>query len=177
VYQRHGFAVAYSTKVEVTQKVQALVAKGDEEGWDVAEGGRAIAELGGWSQAYSETVFQTNLANAYTAGRFRQVDTPELGNVIGAFKFRTRRDSNVRPNHAAAEGLIASPDDEIWDRLAPPLGFRCRCGLAIVTFFELKRLGLLKNGRVLRWSPPLINQAKRDKGFIGSRPDRRIYAA
>jgi SPP1 gp7 family putative phage head morphogenesis protein len=146
-----------------------------QEGVDVRQGSEIVQRLGDWSRAYADTVYRTNLTSAYTAGRFRQQEG--VSDVIGAFGFRSRRDDSTRPNHRAAEGLIAPPHDIIWERLSPPLGYNCRCSLRLVSRFELERLGLLRDGRVMRFEPATLAQAGPDKGFLSVRPDRRIYAA
>jgi SPP1 gp7 family putative phage head morphogenesis protein len=177
VYQRHGFAAARAAEIEVSQRVQRAIQKGMVEGWGVDKGEKTLEEIADWSRAYAETVYRTNCTSAYTAGRFRQAESGDVNDVIGAIEFNAVGDANTRPNHKAADGTIAPPGDAIWSRISPPLGYNCRCGIRLVSRFELLRRGLLRDGMVLRSVPASINRAGPDPGFIAIRPDRRIYAA
>ena len=52
-------------------------------------------------------------------------------------EFLATLDDNVRENHRAADGLIAAPEDPVWNSLSPPLGHNCRCTLRL--FHRLDR--------------------------------------
>ena len=132
--------------------------------------------MGDFTRAYSETVYRTNLTSAFAAGRFKQVESEEVRRVTPAFEFDAIDDAAVRPNHAAADGLIAAVNDPVWSRISPPLGHNCRCGLRLVDRFELKRRGLLRGFSVTPYFPPNFREAKPDDGFTkGGRPDGQIY--
>lgn len=179
----HVFSMARAVEQETVTRAQKAVAKAIHQGTgsvDLAQHIREIArkageDMAGWTRAYSQTVAETNLATAYSAGRFRQVSDPATASVIGALMFDGPADSSARPNHKAAIGLIAAPDDPVWDFLAPPLGFRCRHGLSFVDWLTLKRMGLvLPNGRVRAARIP--PGAGPDPGFRHTgRPDRVLY--
>jgi SPP1 gp7 family putative phage head morphogenesis protein len=177
VYARHGFALAKADELTIVDRVQKAIAAGISEGLGVRQGGELVEGLGDWGRAYAETVYHQNMANAYTAGRFMQANSEDVKDVIGAFEFRSRQDAATRPNHFAAHGTIAPTNDAVWALISPPLGFRCRCQLRMVSRFELERLGLLRQGRVEHVLPPTIHAAGPDPGFLGGRPDRRIYGA
>ncbi len=49
----------------------------------------------------------------------------------------------MRPNHLAADGFVAAVDDPVWQQLTPPLGFNCRCALAIVTKRKARQAGVI----------------------------------
>lgn len=80
---------------------------------------------------------RTRVAEARTAGALAAGRAAKVG-----LRFVTMEDERVRPNHAAAEGFVAHARDPVWFGLAPPLGWRCRCGLALVDRDELQRRGL-----------------------------------
>lgn len=42
-------------------------------------------------------------------------------------QYRTAGDANVRPEHAALDGITLPPSDPFWDSYYPPNGFGCRC--------------------------------------------------
>lgn len=176
VYSReHGFALAKSTSLEVTKKIQRLLFDGLARG-EAPERTREKIERLGFSRAYAATVYRTNVSTAYAAGRFAQAFDPDVGAIVAGFRFTTSRDPDVRPNHAVAEGIIAGQDDPIWDWISPPLGYNCRCSLAIVTKAEARRLGLLRKDGFMRKARARMG-AQADEGFgkVFGRPDRAIY--
>ena len=179
IYQeRHAFALARSTNLTLTQKVQETLSRAVRLGLDAETTEDSIARLGPWSQSYAETVYRTNLNTAFTAGRFRQAQDPDVAEVIGAFEFVAVTDRDVRSNHKAFHGLIASLNDPIWETASPPLGYNCRCSIIMVDKFTLKRRGLIEpSGRVTRFTPPGFSAARPDAGFEkrSARPDVAIY--
>ena len=176
VYERHGFALAQAAELSIVKRIQEFIAKALREGRTVPKAAETIAGIGDFTQAYAETVYRTNVATAYTAGRFQQAADPDIAEVIGAFEFNAVLDADTRPNHAAAHGLLASQNDPIWATYSPPLGFQCRCDLRLVDRFELRERNLLDTaGRTLRILPGTFSSAYPDPGFGHGRPDRRIY--
>lgn len=162
---------------KITQKVWEKTAELGSEGRSPDKARKILAEIGGFSQSYAETVYRTNLASAYTAGRFKEMEDPDVRAITPAFEFSAVNDVSTRHNHGAADGAIADSSDPIWDRLSPPLGFNCRCDLRVVHVFELRERGLIdKDGKVKRWLPATFKDAKADKGFTVTRPDRRMYS-
>lgn len=177
---RHGFAALRASQPTVTERVQLAVSKAIRTGErksDTAAEIRRVARLAGedmadWTDAYAQTVVRTNVNTAYSAGRFRQMSDPDIRQVIGALRYTAVGDHNTRPNHLAADGLVASVDDPIWQSLAPPLGFQCRCRVDFVTRSQLARMGYSEG------VPPAAHPsgAYADVGFRHSgRPDILIY--
>lgn len=178
LYQtRHAFALAKSTELELTKKVQQALARSFRSGESRPKTEDIIAALGGWTRAYAETVYRTNLNTAFTAGRFRMAQVPSVTKVIGAFEFRAVMDGDTRHNHAAAHGLVASQFDPIWETYSPPMGYNCRCRVRMVDRFELRQRHLLSaTGEVLTHKPANFADAYPDEGFERKhRPDRAIY--
>lgn len=182
--ERHSFALAQSADLQLTQRVQRLIVNFAQRGATLSDAETAISEIGGWTKAYAETVYRTNLSTAYTAGRFSQAQDPDVARVIGAFQYTAAKDSDVRrgrpqdngENHLAADGLIASTTDPIWDSAAPPSGHNCRCTVRMVPRSELKARGLVDgSGAVRRLLPASFASYRRGKGFGASRA-RAIYA-
>lgn len=167
---QHAFALARVTDLRVTQRVQQEIVRGLKEGFGVQESSANIARiLGGledYAGAYAETVFRTNASTAFTAGQMQQAQDPDVAEVVPAFEFSSVGDGDTRPNHQAANGLIAPTDHQIWKTFAPPLGHRCRCDLITLDIYELRRRGLIdESGRVRVRIPPNFSQAKPDPGF------------
>lgn len=83
---------------------------------------------------YLETVFRTNVATAYGAGRFRQLADPAVVAVRPYRQYRASGDGRTRPNHRALDRLVFAAADTLWFSIAPPNGFNCRC--AVVSLDE-----------------------------------------
>lgn len=142
-------AFAKSAEAAVTERVQALLAQAVRQGIPEADAGRLIRmsvdqvrrETEAWTESYSRMAFRTNVNTAVTAGRFRQSRDPDVRAVIPAFRFDSVGDADTRDNHDAADGLIFKVDNLVWNRIAPPLGYNCRCQVSLVSLPMLRRMG------------------------------------
>lgn len=180
VYNRgHGFALARSASELLTERVQAALVRAFVAGTPLTETVDLVQALGDWPAAYAEVVVRTNLTTAHAAGRFREAaKLQELG-LVAALRYRTMGDAEVRrgrevdrgENHAAMDGFVAALDDPVWDGLAPPLGYNCRC---VVT--PVDEGDLTPAQRVVVQS----RRAARPAGAVphagfGRRPDLQVY--
>ncbi|MCU0724012.1 MAG: phage head morphogenesis protein [Planctomycetes bacterium] len=182
--EEHAFAVARSAEEALTKRIQAALTRALAKGTPVSGAVRSLrgvaaamgADMGDWTRAYAETVFRTNMATAYSAGRFSQMAEPAVRRAIAALRFDGPNDSDARPNHVAALGLIAAPEDPVWNACAPPLGYNCRHGLSFVSWPEARAARLvLPDGTIRRAVVP--RGAGPDLGFKHvHRPDIAVYA-
>lgn len=179
----HAFALARSASTTVTERVQKAVAKAIREGKTSAEAVKSIRgiaqqaqlDMRDWTRAYAETVFRTNVTTSYAAGRFRQMADPAVRRAIAALRYTAVMDVDTRPNHRAADGMIAAPEDPVWDRISPPLGYNCRCGVDFVSWPEARAAGIVTGDTTIRPAriPP---GAHADPGFRHTgTPYRSIY--
>lgn len=168
-----------SAEEAVTNRVAALLAESIKRGLVEREAGVLIKmgvdavrkETEAWTEAYSRTVFRTNINTATAAGRFRQLQDADVSAVIPALMFQTAGDVDVRHNHAAANGVILSRDNPAWERLAPPLGYNCRCTVSYISAYALKKMGRVNaDGSIREDTVPA--EARPDPNFRhGGRPD------
>ncbi len=184
LYSReHVFTFARSSSVKVVNRVQSYINEAMREGHPgTFEAGEVIRELTGTNQAHAETIYSTNVASSYAAGRFRMAQDEEVREVAPALMVVTARDSDVRDgsesdeNHRDFDGLVAPARHPIWSRAAPPYGYRCRCGVRLATKFELRRKGTLDeimNNEA--HEPPNFSRARAHPNFALGRPDLVIY--
>jgi SPP1 gp7 family putative phage head morphogenesis protein len=167
-----------SAEDAVTEKAQQVISRAIEQGSTEVQVGRnlveqveAIRELAEpWSEAYARMAFRTNVNTAVTAGRFRQVQDPDVRDLMPAFQFQAISDSDVRHNHAAADGLIFSVANPVWNFLAPPLGYNCRCTIRPVSVMQLRRQGRINEDGTIR-EDTLPSDAGPDEGFRSGRGD------
>lgn len=163
--EAHVFALAKSVNANLTKRIQSAIADAGKTGSGLPEFEKLWREITPWSQAYADNVFRTNSATAYSAGRMEQAKDPDVQEVMPAMLFINMHLPDSRPNHEAADGLIAATNDPIWGKFTPPLGYQCRCGLNIISKYELERRGLIKDGKVIRYEPPGFGAAHPDVGF------------
>jgi SPP1 gp7 family putative phage head morphogenesis protein len=76
-----------------------------------------------------DTIFQTNIGKAYSAGRLEQLQEPGLMEALPYWQYWTAGDLRVRPAHAALDGFCARAIDPVWLRIYPPNGYNCRCSV------------------------------------------------
>lgn len=161
-----GDVIAFVRSAEqaVTERVQSLYVKALSEGWTEAQIGKLTPkvvdyvrkETGPWTEAYSRMAFRTNANTAITAGRFRQAQDQDIQQVIPAFQFQSAGDSDVRGNHKACDGRIYVTGNAIWHKIAPPLGYNCRCDAVEMGRPLLKRMSRIRpDGSVIESSTTL----------------------
>lgn len=172
-------AFVRAAEASVTRTAQDYLARAFREGLGENAAGRGLAmavntirkRSADWAEAYGRMTFRTNVNTAVTAGRFRQARDPDIRAVVPAFRFDAVGDGDTRDNHDEADGIILSVDNPEWARIAPPLGYNCRCMVSHVTRVELERAGRIgRDGRVIESRVP--SGAFPDAGFRhGGRPD------
>jgi len=182
--QDRVIAFVRAAEETVTSEAQNFISRALREGVGEGEAGQRLAmsvervrELSEpWTEGYSRMVFRTNVNTAVTAGRFRLAQDPDVKAVAPAFRFDSVGDSDTRHNHAAADGVILTVDNTAWNRLAPPLGYNCRCQVSHVSTVELEAMGRLRDdGTVVESRVP--GAAGPDEGFRhGGRPDLFVNA-
>ena len=179
---QNAFVLARSASVVLTEKIQLLIAKSMAKG-TVATESEAVAQIlaaarsegQSFTRAYAGTVYRTNLTTAYTAGRIKQAEDPAVRAVTPGFRYDSVGDVDTRHNHQAADGVVALQGDPIWRELSPPLGYNCRCVLALATNAEVRAAqasGKI-NARGLARKP---RGAGADEGFVKlGRTDMEVY--
>lgn len=127
-----------STKVNdnLRQVVNDLILKGAT----VQEGSKVLAEafaangLSVKEPFRIETIFRTQSALAYSAGRWQSDQHPAIQEILWGYKYVTVGDSRVRPAHRVLDGVTLPKDDEFWLYFWPPNGWNCRC--SVISIFE-----------------------------------------
>lgn len=119
VYRQAGFALLRSADLAITEKVQRLIAERIAQGEPPDTQAAIQALQADFTPAYSQLVIRNATTRSYAAGRFEQAKS--LPDVAG-LEYQATRDSSVRENHLACDGLIARIDDPVWDGHSPPMG-------------------------------------------------------
>lgn len=165
--------VVNNAATDVVNKVNQLLSSGVQDGKSLTDFGEIEDILREWAKGRSETIYRTNIAQAYTAGRFRSmVENPEITSRMPALMFSSVGDQNTRPMHDAFDGKIFLVNDPIWDILAPPIHYNCRCSIRAIPVRTLRQMGRIdKNNQFVPENiiPPLPIPN------FGVRPDKTIY--
>jgi hypothetical protein len=87
----------------------------------------------------TKVIYETNLATSYAAGRWAQLNDPDLLSVRPYWKY-VHSDSvaHPRPLHVSWNGLVLRHDDPWWSTHFPPCGWRCHCRVVSVRAKEFK---------------------------------------
>ncbi|WP_140918664.1 phage head morphogenesis protein [Limnobaculum xujianqingii] len=124
-------------KKTLTPQLQELGWWGKQVVVDSA-GGAEVVQLG--SPARLGTIFRTNLATTYQAGRYQQqlasTETHPYWQYIAIL------DDNTRTSHRALHGKVFHCTDPIWETMYPPNDWGCRCRVRALTASEVKQKGL-----------------------------------
>ena len=123
---------------ELTPKLQAKGWWGRQEITDPRTGEVRRAQLG--SPWRLRTIYETNLATAYAAGRYRE----QLENAEDQpyWMYVAVMDARTRPAHAALSGRTFRYDDPFWGSFYPPNGWNCRCRVRAMDGDRLARKGV-----------------------------------
>lgn len=157
-----SFTVAKLMRMDVLQDINGAVrkslAEGQTQAWFVRRLTPVLQDKGWWgkkivvgadgqaevvqegSPRRLQTIFRTNLQTAYASGRWKQfqanaADRPYLQYVAVL-------DGRSRPAHAALNGKVFHIDNPVWQVIAPPNGFNCRCRLRALSAKNLADRGL-----------------------------------
>jgi SPP1 gp7 family putative phage head morphogenesis protein len=93
------------------------------------------------SSSYLDLVFRTSVGVAYGAGRYKQLQDPDVIAARPFRQWRTSLDSRVRPEHAAGEGMVWRADDPSFANVMAPGGYRCRCAVVSLDAADLESEG------------------------------------
>ncbi len=119
----------------IRDKSKEKIVQAMEEGRDLRQ---YIADFQGFltdlglakeNPSYLQNVFNTNVASAYGAGRYRQLTDPDVLEELPYVQYRTVGDARVRESHRVLDGLIFRADDPAFASIYPPNGYRCRCSI------------------------------------------------
>ena len=123
---------------ELTPTLQAKGWWGRQEITDPRTGEVRRAQLG--SPWRLKTIYETNLATAYAAGRYQE----QLENAEDQpyWMYVAVMDARTRPAHAALNGRTFRYDDPFWSSFYPPNGWNCRCRVRAMDGDRLARKGV-----------------------------------
>lgn len=119
-----AFAVAGLTEEGLLTNIQDTLAKAMRDGMKIEDFVDQYKDTikRAW---HAETVFYTNIADAFGAGRWIEFHQPEVDAIIAAYRYIAH--PGARPLHAAMGGRIYAKDDPCWQTWWPPNDYNCHC--------------------------------------------------
>ncbi|WP_319519645.1 phage minor head protein [uncultured Martelella sp.] len=105
-----------------------------------------IVKTHGWSYNgdrgwRTRVIFETNLRTAYAAGRFAQLNSPEIRAAYPGWRYNHSGSKHPRHDHLAWDGKVWAADDPIWQSIYPPNGFGCGCFVTPVRYEAVETTG------------------------------------
>lgn len=148
-----GFMVAGAAKADLLNDIRDAVDKAIANGESIqsfrARFGDIVKKHGweGWTGSGSQkgrdwrtrVIYQTNLSTSYAAGRYRQLNDPDLAAVRPYWQYiHNDTVQHPRPLHVSWSGMVLHKDDPWWQTHNPPNGWGCRCRVKAVRASEYK---------------------------------------
>ena len=78
-----------------------------------------------FNRRWQKTEYETAVLTAEAASDYRRL--MKKRNLFPFWKYVTAGDDRVREEHRALDGVILPFNDQRWDRIFPPNGWKCRC--------------------------------------------------
>lgn len=137
-----AFIVAGAMKADLLNDLRQAVDKAIAQGTGLEAFRRDFARIiqrTGWDYTGSfdwrtRVIYQTNLATSYAAGRWAQLNDPDLVKLRPYWKYvHSDGVANPRPLHVAWSGLILERTDPWWRTHFPPNGWGCHCRVVAVS--------------------------------------------
>lgn len=133
--------VAGAYKADLLADFRTAVDKAITQGTTLADFRKdfdRIVQSHGWSYNggrnwRSEVIYSTNIRTAYAAGRWEQLQDPDILKFYGYLVYRHGDSKVPRPQHLAWDGLTLPADDPWWKTHYPPNGWGCKCRVFAAT--------------------------------------------
>lgn len=140
-FKINAFCIAHVENRDLTDRVKEKLTEAVRDGKtlrDFSNELKGLFDAAGVSPLndfHIKTVFQTNMQQAYQAGRYWAYEEtdPEL---FPYYQYHTAGDEAVRPEHQALDGAIFRRDDPLLNKIWPPNGYNCRCTMTLISRYE-----------------------------------------
>ncbi|MBU2967068.1 PBECR2 nuclease fold domain-containing protein [Amphritea sp. 2_MG-2023] len=145
----HAFMVAGAKKTAIVEDfltgVQAAINDG-ETLRDFQKRFDTIVEKHGWdyngSRGWrSRLIYETNIRQAYNAGREALAEEPGFKKLFPYMEYRHSGAENFRPQHKAWDHLVLASDDPFWGAHSPSNGYGCKCKKFPKSERAMRRMG------------------------------------
>jgi len=147
-----GFMIAGAMKADLLNDFRTAVDKAIAGGSTLTDFRRdfdKIVERHGWSYKggrnwRTRVSYDTNVRTSFQAGRWQQLNDPDVKDFYGYLIYRHGDSIQPRPEHLAWDGLVLPADDPWWKTHYPPNGWGCKCRVFAATKEEFGKAGKMK---------------------------------
>ncbi len=144
-----GFMIAGAMQDDLLADLRSAVDKAIAKGTTIAEFRKdfdAAVQKHGWSYKggrgwRTRVIYDTNIRQAYNAGREAQINDPGLKKLKPYSLYRHGDSINPRELHLAWDGTVLPSDDPWWQTHTPMNGWGCKCKKFAVGARDLARMG------------------------------------
>lgn len=171
----HAFVVAGAARDDLVEDFYNAIQKAKWAGGGYDEFKKSFSDIvakHGWAHNgspgwRSKIIYDTNITQAYNAGREKQMQAVKHLRPYGIYRHTSIE--HPRLEHKAWDGLILPLDDPWWDTHSPQNGWGCKCRKHSLSRLEAQR-EWEKNGKTGPDEAPPIEMEKRIVGKNGSNP-------
>ena len=171
----HAFVVAGATQDALVSDFYNAIKKAQTEGTGYAAFRASFDEIvarHGWSYNgapgwRSKVIYQTNISQAYNAGRTQQMQA--VKHLRPYWRYVHTSIEHPRLQHLAWDGLILPADDSWFDTNMPQNGWHCKCRVDSLSRYEAEE-EWQKSGKTGPDSAPEIIWEERVVGKTGANP-------
>ncbi len=144
-----GFMIAGAMKDELLCDLRTSVDKAISKGTTIADFRKdfdALVQKHGWSYKggrgwRTRVIYDTNLRQAYNAGREKQINDPALKKLNPYSLYRHGDSIHPRETHLSWDGLVLPSDDPWWQTHTPMNGWGCKCKKFAVGRRYMEKMG------------------------------------
>jgi len=136
-----AFIVAGATKADLLDDLRTAVDKAVMDGGTLSQFQKDfdnIVAKHGWiyngeRDWRTQVIYKTNISASYAAGRWQQLNDPDLLSVRPYWQYHHKDGQNYpRPLHVAWSGTVLKYDDPWWKTHFAPNGWGCECWITAV---------------------------------------------
>ncbi|HEX22782.1 MAG TPA: hypothetical protein ENH21_05065 [Chromatiales bacterium] len=159
-----AFVVAGAMKAELLTDLRSAVDKAIADGVTLKtfrEDFDGIVKKHGWPYKggrnwRTRVIYDTNVRQAYNAGREKQMQDPALRAVRPYGLYKHGDSAQPRPEHLALDGTVLPLDDPWWGIWTPSNGWGCQCKKFTLSKSDAKA----RNLPILKRAPPIVYEQK-----------------
>lgn len=160
-----NFMVAGATKAGLVTDFYKSIMKAIEDGttlYDFRKDFDNIVAKHGWSYNggrnwRTRIIYETNLTQAYNAGREAQFADPDLQALRPFSQYKHGGSLDPREDHLAWNDMVLPINDPWWDIYAPSNGYGCTCYRIALSLLDLKRKGLkVSKAPRIEWEEKIV---------------------
>ncbi len=169
-----AFVVAGAMRDDLLADLQSAVGSAIEQGTTLQQFRKEFDQIvrrHGWAYQggrswRTRVIYDTNLRQAYNAGREKQMQNPELRKrrPYGLYRHNDSVE-HPRPEHLAWDNLVLPLDDPWWETHTPQNGWGCKCRKFMLSERDVRRRGLTVSKQA-----PSIEYEEKSVGIRGPSP-------